>query len=148
MKTVYFTLKNCSLSILFTLVSLVAVAQSSTQKTTNTITVTVDNLKNNNGHVMFGLHTNSTWLKGPGLKNEMTTIVNGKATITFKDVNPGTYAILVLHDQNDNKQMDFDNGMPIEDYGMSNNPMSFGPPIYNEAKFTVTDKDIELNIRL
>ena len=44
--------------------------------------------------------------------------------------------------------MDFrENGMPIEDYGASNNVMNFGPPNFSDAKFTVTDKDLELNIR-
>lgn len=44
--------------------------------------------------------------------------------------------------------MDFQsNGMPLEDYGSSNNVMSYGPPNFEAAKFRVTDKNIVLNIR-
>ena len=44
--------------------------------------------------------------------------------------------------------MDFqDNGMPLEDYGVSNNPMSYGPPQFDAAKFVVADKNVTLVIR-
>ena len=55
---------------------------------------------------------------------------------------------MVLHDENDNQRMDFeDNGMPKESYGMSNNPRSFGPPIFDDAKFDVDKDDVKLSIR-
>lgn len=53
-----------------------------------------------------------------------------------------------MHDENENKAMDFDtNRMPLESYGMSNNPLSYGPPQYNDAKFELENEDLELNIR-
>ena len=55
---------------------------------------------------------------------------------------------MALHDENDNKRMDFElNGMPKESYGMSGNEMSFGPPNFVDAKFELSDKDLEFNIR-
>ena len=60
----------------------------------------------------------------------------------------GTYAILCFHDRNNNGKMDFkDNGMPMEDYGVSNNVMSFAPPSYQDAKFDLGDKDLSLEIK-
>jgi uncharacterized protein (DUF2141 family) len=113
-----------------------------------TITVTIDNVKNDNGKVIMSLHDASSFMKSDGLQNGESTIKDGKVTITFTNVAPGAYAIMALHDVNDNKRMDFqDNGMPKESYGMSNNPMSFGPPQFSEAKFEVADKDLELDIR-
>ena len=45
-------------------------------------------------------------------------------------------------------KMDFrDNGMPMEDYGVSNNVMSFAPPSYQDAKFDLGDKDLSLEIK-
>ena len=45
--------------------------------------------------------------------------------------------------------MDFNtNGMPIEDYGSSNNVMNFGPPRFSDAKFVVSDKDLTFEIKL
>jgi uncharacterized protein (DUF2141 family) len=113
-----------------------------------TITVTIDNIKNNNGKVSFALHTEDTFMKGNGIMNASSDIKEGKVTITFENVKPGEYAIMALHDENENKRMDFrENGMPLESYGMSNNVMSFGPPQYDDAKFILEDKDLELNIR-
>lgn len=123
-------------------------AQTETKTTSNgqNITVTINNIKNNKGSVLLGLHTEDTFMKGAGVKNLTSKIENGQVTVTFTNVEAGTYAIMVMHDENDNKRMDFENGMPIESYGMSNNPMSYGPPQYSDAKFEVTDKDLEFNI--
>lgn len=112
-----------------------------------TIIVTVNNIKNNNGHVTLGLHSNDTFMKANGIQNTKSQIVDGKITATFTNVAPGTYAILALHDANDNGQMDYQaSGMPNESYGMSNNPTSFGPPEFSEAKFQVNDTDLEMKI--
>ncbi|MGB1284878.1 MAG: DUF2141 domain-containing protein [Polaribacter sp.] len=44
--------------------------------------------------------------------------------------------------------MDFQpNGMPMEDFGSSNNVMVMGPPQYESSKFAVTDKDVSLEIK-
>ena len=113
-----------------------------------TIKVTIDNVNNDNGKVLMSLHTSETFMKGKGIKDVETEIKDGKVTITFENVLPGEYAILAMHDENDNKRMDFqDNGMPKESFGMSNNVMLMGPPQYDDAKFKVEDKDLELNIR-
>ena len=75
-------------------------------------------------------------------------IKDGKITLTFENVLPGDYAIMALHDENENMRMDFeDNGMPKESYGISNNVMSFGPPQYDDAKFKVENKNLKLKIR-
>lgn len=141
MKTIY------TLFIAFTF-ALNVNAQTETKMTSNgqNITVTIKNIKNNKGSVLLGLHTKDTFMKGPGIKNLKSKIENGQVTVTFTNVEAGTYAIMVMHDENDNKRMDFENGMPLESYGMSNNPMSYGPPQYSDAKFEVTDEDLEFNI--
>ena len=88
-------------------------------------------------------------MKGPGVQNAEHKIEDGKVVITFENVVPGEYAIMVLHDKNENNRMDFqDGGMPAEDYGTSNNVMTFGPPQYNNSKFSVTDEPLELIIKL
>lgn len=136
-----------------TLALLLALALSTTlgfsqSNDDNSITVTIENIKNNKGKVLLSLHTKDTFMKGPGLQNLDSKIENGKVTVTFKDVKPGEYAIMVLHDENENNRMDYEtNGMPKENYGMSNNPMSFGPPVYADAKFKFEGKPLDLSIR-
>ena len=113
-----------------------------------TVTITMDNVLNDKGTIMAALHSAETFMKGKGLQNTVVKAEKGTLSITFKDVEPGTYAIMVLHDTNDNKRMDYQaNGMPLENYGTSNNVLAMGPPQFSDAKFEVTDKDINLNIR-
>ena len=139
-------MKTIAFTIAFTLLTLFGFCQDTKGIT---ITVTVDNIKNDTGHLLLGLHTVDTFMKGKGIQSVKSEIKDGKVTATFTNVAPGTYAIMVLHDVNDNSQMDYEaNGMPSESYGMSNNPMSFGPPEFSDAKFEVVDKDVEINISL
>jgi len=113
-----------------------------------TITVTIDNVKNNKGNVLLGLHDSKTFMRTDALQNAKSKIENNKITVTFTNVKPGEYAIMAVHDENENNRMDYEtNGMPKESYGMSNNTMSFGPPQFADAKFKVTDSNLELNIR-
>lgn len=135
-----------TLPILFALI--LSISFSNAQTNGRTITVTVNNVTNNNGKVLFGLHTEDTFMKSKALQSAESIIKNGVAKVTFKNVKEGNYAIIALHDENNNKRMDMElNGMPKENYGMSNNPMSFGPPQFVDAKFEVGKENLDLLIR-
>ena len=138
-------MKTLALTIAF----IISVFTASAQETKGqTLTVTIDNVMNQNGNVIFALHTQDTFMKTSGVQTEVSEIEDGKAKVTFKNVASGTYAILTLHDENQNKRMDFlPNGMPKESYGLSNNPILYGPPTFEAAKFEVTDEDKEIAIR-
>lgn len=136
---------------LFTLLFAVLICSNtmlSQQENATDITVTIDNALNDKGKILFALHTNETFMKAKPVQQAKSSIENGKAIVIFKNVIPGEYAILALHDENENNRMDFeDSGMPKESYGISNNPGGFGPPQYHTAKFKVTSESIAMNIR-
>ncbi|PRX54305.1 DUF2141 domain-containing protein [Flagellimonas meridianipacifica] len=138
-------MKSLALALAFFLVQLIGHAQETDGVN---ITITIDNVLNDNGKVMATLHTEDTFMKGPGIQNLESSIEDGKVSLTFKNVTPGTYAIMALHDTNENRRMDYqENGMPSESYGMSGNEMSLGPPNFVDAKFEVAQEDLEFNIR-
>ncbi|AOW16294.1 hypothetical protein LPB03_01920 [Polaribacter vadi] len=113
----------------------------------NTITVTVVNATSDSGKIGFALHNKTSFLK-MGIQSKNAKIINGKSTVTFKNVSSGEYAIVCFHDKNNNDKMDFAaNGMPLEDYGSSNNDMTLGPPNFEKAKFVVADKNVSLDIK-
>lgn len=62
------------------------------------------------------------------------------ATIRFDDLKPGTYAVSVIHDANNNQLLDTGFlGVPKEGYGISKNAINrFGPPEYAECSFSLT----------
>ncbi len=114
-----------------------------------TISVTVPNVTSAEGEVIFGLYDENTFMKAAPLQGEKSKIVNGLATITFKNVPEGIFAISCFHDKNGNNRMDFEeNGMPKENYGASNNNMSYGPPVWGDAKFEVGSENLDLEIRM
>lgn len=137
--------KSLLCSVAFILCSCLGFSQEPSNRS---ISVTIANIKNDSGKVVLSLHTSETFMKSAGIQSLSSDIKDGKVTIVFKNIKPGEYALMALHDANENNRMDFDaQGMPIESYGMSNNPMSYGPPQYDDAKFNLVSEDIKLNIR-
>jgi len=113
-----------------------------------TVTVTLENVLNDQGEILAALHTRDSFMKGPGMDNFKTDARKGALTFSFDKVPPGTYAISVLHDMNSNQQMDFEpGGMPKEPYAMSGNDMSMGPPSFEAVQFEVGSENIHLRIR-
>lgn len=133
---------------LFIAIFLTSFAGQAQPKSGQSITVSIDNVSSDKGKVHFALHNESTFMKIAPLQVREGNIKDGKVEVVFTEVISGEYAILVYHDANSNNQMDFDaNGMPKESYGMSNNPMSYGPPQYIDSKFKLEKEDIALKIR-
>ncbi|WP_339649558.1 DUF2141 domain-containing protein [uncultured Salegentibacter sp.] len=109
----------------------------------------VDNLASEEGKVYFALFNKVNFLKQAPVKREVSEIKDGVAAVTFSEIPPGTYAVTAYHDKNRNQRMDFEsNGMPTEDYGVSNNQMNlYGPPTWEDAKFNFNGEKKELNLR-
>ncbi|MEN2792272.1 DUF2141 domain-containing protein [Sphingomonas oligophenolica] len=65
--------------------------------------------------------------------------------ISFEGLPRGVYAIAVIHDENSNGKLDTFAGIPREGFGFSRNPViTFGPPSFNAARFTLsTDADAQ-----
>lgn len=114
------------------------------------IVVSVENIKTDNGKILFGVYSENTFLKAAPKFSAQSEIINGVASVTFKDLPAGTYAISCFHDKNGNSQMDFEpTGMPLEPYGVSNNKIDYyGPPQWKDAKFELEDKSIDITIKL
>lgn len=59
--------------------------------------------------------------------------------LKFTGVAPGSYAVMVYHDENGNGKLDqAANGMPLEGYGFSRNARGhWGPPSFEDARFDI-----------
>ncbi len=122
-----------------------SITMTSTKK--HKITAKVSNISSDSGKVSFALYNKATFMKKP-LQAINGKIEKGTTTVVFENLEPGEYAIVCFHDKNDNDKMDFsENGMPEEDYGVSNNVMTFGPPSYDNGKFDLGDEDLTLEIK-
>lgn len=60
------------------------------------------------------------------------------ASIRFAGIDPGTYALSVIHDENGNGRLDRFLAIPREGFGFSRNPrIRMGPPRFDEARFEI-----------
>lgn len=118
-----------------------------------TIKVTVAGFRNRKGQLCVSLFSSP---KGFPSKTEKanrtsTSALEGDTVTLSCDALPaGTYAIAVLHDENMNGKMDTSFwGYPKEGAGASNNPKPRrGPPRFDDAKFVLKDKPLDLQIEL
>lgn len=112
-----------------------------------TITVTVPNTPSDTGTVRFALYTKDSFLQQP-IAAQIGKIKEGYSVILFKNVMAGEYAVVCFHDSNSNEKLDFeDNSIPKESFGTSNNVLLMGPPNFEDAKFIVTNKSLDLTIK-
>ena len=101
--------------------------------------VEVTNIKNANGTVRVGLFdTDDNFLKN-AVAGQTVKVKGEKVEVTFKNIPPGEYAISVIHDENENGELDSNMfGMPKEGFGFGNDAMgTFGPPSFDKAKVKV-----------
>ena len=90
-----------------------------------------------------------SFLKGEPYCRAEGEMKDGKATVTFPNLEPGEYAVSAYHDKNHNGRLDTGfAGKPTEPYGFSNDAKGgFGPPKFDQARFRL-DQDKTISIHL
>jgi uncharacterized protein (DUF2141 family) len=133
------------------LVGSVAAGQTSTCQG---IHVTVLNIRNNIGTVDCALFDAPKGFPLAVLHFAMRLVVmkirKTAARCDFEGVPSGTYALVVLHDENMNGKVDTNwLGIPKEGYGFSNGAKaSSRAPSFSAASFAYDGKDLDLTIAL
>ena len=118
------------------------------------IKVVVTGFRSDKGEGFLALYANKDGFPLDGSKAVVklkSPIQNGQAVFELPGVKPGSYALIALHDVNQNGKMDRNPlGMPKEGYGASNNPKMplFGPPTFESAVFKTTPGEMTLSIPL
>ena len=117
-----------------------------------TLEVQINSLKNYKGKVAISVYNDKEkFLTRNVVKaSRMELSTDKEVSFTFTDLQPGTYAVAVYHDENANNELDTNLlGIPSEDYGFSNNPSTiFGPPSFDKASFKVDSALERITIEL
>lgn len=117
------------------------------------LTIRTTGLKSSQGAVAFALFDSeqSYTERSQPLRRAFVPVRDGNCEWVVEGLPPGDYAAMAYHDQNGNGQLDKRKafGIPKEPYGFSNNvDAMFGPPTYDKARFSVTDRETLIEIRL
>ncbi|WP_337661286.1 DUF2141 domain-containing protein [Erythrobacter sp. Alg231-14] len=118
-----------------------------------TITITVTDLRSDEGVVRACMTTmEDVFPRCARDPNSHRTVVRADDTITirFENVEPGDYAIALLHDENEDGKANRVLGMaPREGYGFSRDaPVRMAPPDWDDAVFTIGSASQNLTIKM
>jgi len=119
----------------------------------NLIHVEIAGLRNNRGQVYCELYQSAAGFPANNPSNAATTsstITNRHATCDFENQDPGPYAVLVFHDEDNSHTLELDpNGTPRVGVGLSNNPeVRSALSHYDQAVFPYRTGTLNLTINL
>jgi uncharacterized protein (DUF2141 family) len=126
-----------------------AVGTSSAQDS-NKIIVTVNQIESSEGTIKIAVFNSKEEFLGKAFLSKSIDASPGQLRFEFDEVPNGEYTISIYHDENGNNELDTNFiGIPNEPYGISLEGKSmFGPPNYNDAKFTLLNESTSLIISL
>ena len=125
----------------------------SLSQSTSTVLLEVSSFKNTRGTLNCRLFTKpSDFPDGEGILTVRVPIAGPNTSCTFSNIEPGTYAVAVVHDENSDGKLDKNFvGVPSEGYGVSNNKTyALSAPKWDESVFTIApseSKTLQVKLR-
>jgi uncharacterized protein (DUF2141 family) len=112
--------------------------------------VVVSNVKSDKGNVRVGIFKDEKTFLKDATYGKVVKANSGQTTVVFEDLPPGTYAVSIIHDENENNELDTNLlGIPNEGIGFANDAMgTFGPPDFEKASITVETGKKSVVIRM
>jgi uncharacterized protein (DUF2141 family) len=118
------------------------------------INVKIANISNNTGVIACAIFKSKEGFPSKFIKYAskiMLSQIEGKdASFEFSDIEPGTYAIAVIHDENRNGELDTNFfGIPTEGYGFSSGAeVTMSAPSFSDAVFSYDGQLLQMSISL
>ncbi|HTE32532.1 MAG TPA: DUF2141 domain-containing protein [Chryseolinea sp.] len=111
---------------------------------TGSLEVTVSHIKSHKGKIQIGIFEEKDFLKTP-VEGKIVKASKGTVTVVFENVKKGSYAISIIHDENENGILDANKlGIPKEGFAFSNNASgTLGPPSFEKARIEIGDEPIK-----
>jgi uncharacterized protein (DUF2141 family) len=108
------------------------------QQGNGTLTINSGNFNNDNGKAVLFLFRKDDKIPHNSFKTITTEIKDKKAVFEIQNLAFQVYAIMLLHDENNNGKIDHSMGLPSEQLGYSNHwELGFftGMPTFSKLKF-------------
>ena len=140
-------------SLLFTVLGSLTLALSASTASASTLIIDVDGLRNRKGQVCLSVFAASIGFPSKttnAVQSQCLKITDAPFRMTLKQLQPGNYAVAVLHDANNDRRANNNFlGIPKEGFGFSRNPaISFGPPKFAASAFPVIGSSTKIQIQL
>lgn len=137
--------------ILFLVLSSILISNLSLAQAAN-LKIWIKGFHNTKGTVFVGMYNKPQGFASENTYRNFSKEINGtEMWITFDSLVKGSYALAIIHDENNNQKLDQgEMGIPVEGYGFSNDARGvFGPPDFRLAVFYfsgTSDKSIIVNL--
>lgn len=117
------------------------------------LNVVVNGLRNTQGQVCVTIFGNSKGFPNNHdgvLKSKCNQISDRSSTITFDNLQAGTYAVAVIHDQNQDQILNLNYlGIPTEGFGFSRNPkVRTSAPKFQDAAFFLAGPNTVIQVTM
>jgi uncharacterized protein (DUF2141 family) len=116
------------------------------------LTVTIAGLRSTAGVVRLSVYNRAeTFLEASGrIARHKASVTSNPMQVTFVGLDPGTYAISVVHDENNDGKLNRNVlGIPLEGYGFSNDaPVILGPPSFAQAAVPVGQENTTITVTM
>ncbi len=117
------------------------------------LTVQVNGIEKQSGKICATLFSEGKGFPSDSkqaLQSQCVEIKEKPPELTFKDLNPGTYAVALIHDANGDGILNTNSfGMPKEGFGFSKSPVIFtGPPKFKDSAIVVKGLNTNIQIKL
>mgnify|MGYP000442149078 CR=1 FL=1 len=135
--------------MLFKTLSLAAVAAFSLSGAAQAedVTVTLTGVEARGGVLLAALQARGEFMQASAAHaDRVERPAAGTLRLTFRDVAPGDYALMVLHDEDADGRMKMNGYMPGEGWAMVNGDALRGPPTFDLVKFTVAASGADISV--
>jgi uncharacterized protein (DUF2141 family) len=116
-----------------------------------TLTVNVTGFESNVGQALLQIFRESDDMPIVPFMTVKVNIANNEATFSVKNLTYGDYAVIVVHDQNSNGEIDHSWGIPCEPLGFSNDwklSLLSGMPTFEKLKFTYSRSKYKFVVKM
>ena len=111
------------------------------------VTLTLTGVQARGGVLLAALQTQGQFMQPAGAYGErVTDPAAGVVRVTFRNVAPGDYALMVLHDADSDGLMAMNGSMPGEGWAMVNGEALRAAPTFDQVKFTVAASGTDLSV--
>lgn len=113
------------------------------------LTVKLEGVSNQGGQMLVSLQTRDQFMKPAGANGAFGEATPGTGVFTVRNVAPGEYAVMVMHDANSDWQMQYGaDRKPAEGWAISGDPKHATRPTFDTAKIVVPADGGEITLRM
>ncbi|MBV7255647.1 DUF2141 domain-containing protein [Pacificimonas sp. WHA3] len=111
------------------------------------LTVNIDGVRDAPGKLYVSLQTQSQFMKDEGAYGVMIdSPAAGVSSPTVTGIAPGTYAITVWHDDNDNGEFDMGERGPLDGWAMIGGTSMRAEPTFAQTSLTIGEADESVSV--